>query len=63
MRANGTNLIKVFGGTVTVAGTTTVKVAAGPQIDQPPSWAQREDLLAEGLRTPAAAGLPFAAEG
>jgi hypothetical protein len=33
VRANGTNLIKVFVGTVTVAGTTTVKLTAGQQID------------------------------
>ncbi len=33
VRPNGTNLIKVFVGTVTVAGTTTVKLTAGQQID------------------------------
>jgi hypothetical protein len=33
VRSNGTNLIKVFDGTVTVAGATTVKVTAGQQID------------------------------
>jgi hypothetical protein len=33
VRANGTNLIKVFEGTVTVAGATTVKLTAGQQID------------------------------
>lgn len=33
VRANGTNLIKVFDGTVTVAGTTTATLTAGQQID------------------------------
>ena len=33
VRANGTNLIKVFDGTVTVSGTTTVRLTAGQQID------------------------------
>jgi hypothetical protein len=33
VRANGTNLIKVFEGTVTVTGTTTVQLTAGQQID------------------------------
>ena len=33
VRANGTNLIKVFEGTVRVAGTTTVLLGAGQQID------------------------------
>jgi hypothetical protein len=33
VRANGTNLIKVFDGTVTVAGATTIRLAAGQQID------------------------------
>ena len=33
VRANGTNLIKVFEGTVTVAGATTVRLTAGQQID------------------------------
>jgi hypothetical protein len=33
VRANGTNLIKVFAGTVTVSGATTVRLTAGQQID------------------------------
>ena len=33
VRSNNTNLIKVFDGTVTVTGTTTVKLTAGQQID------------------------------
>src|SRR6202171_632488 len=33
VRANGTNLIKVFDGTVTVSGATTVRLTAGQQID------------------------------
>jgi hypothetical protein len=33
VRPNGTNLIKVFDGTVTVRGTTTVQLTAGQQID------------------------------
>jgi len=33
VRPNGTNLIKVFAGTVTVAGTSTVRLTAGQQID------------------------------
>jgi FecR protein len=33
VRANGTNLIKVFEGTVTVSGTTTVTLTAGQEID------------------------------
>jgi hypothetical protein len=33
VRANGTNLIKVFDGTVTVTGATTIRLAAGQQID------------------------------
>jgi hypothetical protein len=33
VRSNGTNLIKVFEGTVTVTGTTTVKLTAGQQVD------------------------------
>ena len=33
VRANGTNLIKVFDGTVSVQGATTVQLAAGQQID------------------------------
>ncbi len=33
VRTNGTNLIKVFDGTVTVSGTTTTTVTAGQQID------------------------------
>ncbi len=33
VRSDNTNLIKVFDGTVTVAGTTTVKLTAGQQID------------------------------
>ena len=33
VRANGTNLIKVFDGTVTVRGATTVQLTAGQQID------------------------------
>ena len=33
VRTNGTNLIKVFEGTVTVSGTTTVRLTAGQQID------------------------------
>ncbi len=33
VRANGTNLIKVFDGTVTVSGTSTVRLSAGQQID------------------------------
>jgi hypothetical protein len=33
VRSNNTNLIKVFVGTVTVAGTTTVNLSAGQQID------------------------------
>ena len=33
VRASGTNLIKVFNGTVTVSGATTVRLTAGQQID------------------------------
>ncbi|HEV2028986.1 MAG TPA: FecR family protein [Candidatus Dormibacteraeota bacterium] len=33
VRGNGTNLIKVFEGTVTVTGTTTIKLTAGQQVD------------------------------
>jgi hypothetical protein len=33
VRSNGTNLIKVFEGTVIVTGTTTVKLTAGQQVD------------------------------
>jgi hypothetical protein len=33
VRSNGTNLIKVFDGTVTVTGTTTIKLTAGQQVD------------------------------
>jgi hypothetical protein len=33
VRANGTNLIKVFDGTITVSGTTSTTVTAGQQID------------------------------
>ena len=33
VRTNGTNLIKVFDGSVTVSGTTTITLAAGQQID------------------------------
>jgi hypothetical protein len=33
VRSNGTNLIKVFDGTVTVSGATTAKLTAGQQID------------------------------
>ncbi|MDQ2943610.1 MAG: FecR family protein, partial [Candidatus Dormibacteraeota bacterium] len=33
VRSNGTNLIKVFEGTITVTGTTTVTLTAGQQID------------------------------
>ncbi len=33
VRSNGTNLIKVFDGTVTVSGATTIRLTAGQQID------------------------------
>src|SRR3984893_10056687 len=33
VRSNGTNLIKVFDGTVTVTGSTTIKLTAGQQVD------------------------------